>query len=175
MVSIRFVATALISACAFAASAGAQDASVQQEIDEQVWRPFMAASNRFDADKFLSVQSKDLVRVAPDQKEVYGHERYAREIREGFERARERKGLSRQSEMRFLARSSSGDLAHETGIFRSRVTLPNGEVRTRYSRFEMILRKENGRWKILVDKDTAQSDAIGEEQFQSATPITPAR
>jgi ketosteroid isomerase-like protein len=167
-----FAATALLSV--LLASAVAQQTSAQQEIDEHVWRPFMAASNDFDADKFLSVQSKDLVRVAPDRSEVYGLDRYAREIRAGFQRARERKGLSRESEMRFLTRSAAGDLAHETGIFRSRVTLPGGEVRIRFSRFEMILRKEDGRWKILVDKDTAAGDAATEEEFQSATPISPA-
>jgi ketosteroid isomerase-like protein len=158
-----------------AGAALAQQHSFQEDIDEQVWRPFMSASNSFVADKFLSVQSQDLVRVALDAKEVYGRERYAREIREGFERARQRKSLSRSSEMRFLTRVGSGDLAHETGYFRSRVTLPSGEVRTRYSRFEMILRKENGRWKILVDKDTAQGEPITEKQFQSATPVSSVR
>jgi ketosteroid isomerase-like protein len=151
--------------------ATAQEYSAQREIDEHVWRPFMAASNSFDAEKFLAVQSKDMVRVAPDAKQVYGLERYAREIREGFERARGRKGLIRSSEMRFLSRSAAGDLAHETGYFRSRTVLPSGEVRTRYSKFEMILRKENGRWKILVDKDSAEGGTITEATFLAATPL----
>lgn len=148
---------------------------VQADIDRDVWIPFMAASNAFDADGFLAVQSKDLVRVAVDQGEVYGFDRYAQEIRDGFKRARER-GLKRTSEARFVTRVASETHAHETGYFKSQATLANGETRTRYSRFEFILLKENGRWKILVDKDTAEGAKLTEPDFQTATPIgTPAK
>jgi ketosteroid isomerase-like protein len=145
--------------------------TAQDEIDRDVWRPFMTASNAFDADGFIAVQSKDLVRVAVDTKEVYGLERYAREIRDGFKRARER-GLKRKSEARFLSRASSADLAYETGYFKSEATLASGEERVRYSRFEFVLRKENGVWKILVDKDTADGVKITEQDFQAASPVS---
>lgn len=148
--------------------AGGDDAHLQ--IERDVWIPLFAASNAFDAEGFLAVQSKDLVRVSLDSKEVYGLSRYQREIREGFKRARER-GVARKSEMRFLERAASEDLAYETGYFRSQVTLPDGQERVRYSRFEMVLRKEGGKWKILVDKDTADGGRITEEMFRSATPM----
>ena len=153
-----------------AASVGASD-EVQRQIDRELWIPFLAASNAFDAGGFLAAQSKDMVRVSPDSGEVYGLARYQSEIREGFARARER-GLVRRSEMRFLERTASDELAYETGYFRSEATLPTGEVRVRYTRFEMLLRKENGKWKILVDKDSARGDAIDEETFLSAAPMT---
>jgi ketosteroid isomerase-like protein len=54
---------------------------VEREIDTQVWIPMMAASNRFDAQAFLAVQSPDLVRVSVDRNEVYGRDRYSQEIR----------------------------------------------------------------------------------------------
>lgn len=159
--------------CLSVLSAGASQGlapDVEREIDAQVWIPMLAASNSFDADGFLAVQSRDLVRVSVDTKEVYGQERYATEIRAGFRRAKER-ALKRTSEMRFLTRTQSGALAHETGIFRSEAVLPSGERRTRYTRFEMILRKEAGRWKILVDKDTAQNGTITEEEYRAAAPL----
>jgi ketosteroid isomerase-like protein len=143
---------------------------VEREINAQVWLPMLAASKSFDADGFLAVQSRDLVRVSVDTKEVYGLERYATEIRAGFRRAKER-ALKRTSEMRFLTRTHSGALAHETGIFKSEVVLASGERRTRYTRFEMILRKEAGRWKILVDKDTSQNGTITEEEYRAAAPL----
>jgi ketosteroid isomerase-like protein len=155
---------------AFAATTAAAGDPVQADIDRDVWLPFMAASDAFNAEGFLAVQSKDLVRVAVDQREVYGLDRYAGEIREGFKRARER-GLNRTSEARFLSRAASETHAYETGYFKSQATLANGEMRTRYSRFEFVLRKENGAWRILIDKDTAEGGKITEQDFQAATPI----
>jgi ketosteroid isomerase-like protein len=143
---------------------------VQRQIDREVWIPFLAASNAFDTDGFLAVQSRGMIRVSPDSKEVYGLSRYQSEIREGFARARER-GIVRTSEMRFLQRTASQDLAHETGYFRSQVTLTTGALRVRYSRFEMILRKEDGKWRILVDKDSAEGGTITEDAFLAAAPM----
>jgi ketosteroid isomerase-like protein len=147
--------------------------SVALEIESQVWIPLLTASNRFDAEGFLAVQSRDLVRIAPDAKLVYGLERYAAEIRAGFQRARQR-GLQRTSELRFLARAHSDTLAHESGIFRSTSIVPGGGQRVRYSQFEMVLRKENGRWKLLVDKDTARradGAELTEQDYLAASPL----
>lgn len=146
--------------------------SVQRQIDADVWVPLFAASDKFDADGFLAVQSKDLVRVSVDTNEVYGLDRYKSEIRAGFKRARER-GIVRKSEIRFLQRVTSANLAYETGYFRSESIPANGEVRVRYTRFEFVLRKEGGRWKILVDKDTAEKNTITEKDYQAATPMKP--
>lgn len=143
---------------------------VEAQIEREVWLPFMAAANAFDAEGFLAVQSKDMVRVSGDTNEIHGLDRYARETRAGFERAKER-GVKRHSEMRFLSRTHSGDLAYETGYFHSRATLANGEERLRYSRFEVILRNENGRWKILLDKDTSQGGTITDAMYQEAKPM----
>jgi ketosteroid isomerase-like protein len=153
-----------------AVSVHAADESVERSIDRDVWIPFLSASTAFDADGFLAVQSPDVVRVSPDTKEVYGRSRYEREIRDGFRRARERR-IRRRTDMRFLDRISSADLALETGYFRSQTTLSNGETRLRYVRFQIILRKENGTWKILVDEDTADGGRITAEQFESAAPL----
>jgi hypothetical protein len=60
--------------------------NVQLEIDTGVWMPFLAASNAFDADGFLAVLSKDVVRVSPDARQVDGLARYQSDIREGFQR-----------------------------------------------------------------------------------------
>lgn len=150
------------------------DETLQRQIDAELWIPFLAASNAFDADGFLAAQSKDVVRIAPDANQIYGLARYETEIREGFKRARER-GIKRKSDMRFLRRVAAGNLAYESGYFRSEATLANGEVRIRYSKFDMVLRKEGNRWKILVDQDTAENGTITEAAFQAAAPLGAAR
>lgn len=164
----RMVSYVVLCSCVAAVTAAAQDA--QLEIEKDVWIPFLAASSAFDADGFLAVQAKDLVRVSTDARQVYGLARYQTEIRDGFRRARER-GVKRVSEVRFLDRIANGDLAYETGYFRSRVTLANGEVRIRYTRFEMVLRKEAGTWKLLLDKDTTEGGTITAEAYEAAAPM----
>lgn len=150
------------------AGVSAQDVALQ--IERDVWIPLLAASGSFDADAFLALQSRDLVRISVDSNEVYGLSRYQKEIRDGFPRAKAR-GITRKSEVRFLQRNHSDDLAHETGYFRSEVTMSNGDVRVRYSRVEFVLRKEIGKWRILVDKDTADGGKITAEQFSAAAPM----
>jgi ketosteroid isomerase-like protein len=166
--SARKASLCLLLITCVAVRAAAQDA--QSQIEREVWIPLLTASNAFDAEAFLAVQSKDMVRVSVDSKEVYGLTQYQSEIREGFKRAKQR-GIVRKSEMRFLERTVSSDLAYETGYFRSEVSLPGGEKRVRFSRFEMVLRKEGGKWKILIDKDTAEGGKITEQEFRAATAL----
>jgi hypothetical protein len=52
------------------------------------------------------------------------------------------------------------------------VTLPGGETRLTYTAFEMILRKENGVWKLLVDQDTARGGSITERDFLAGRPLS---
>lgn len=168
----RAASLCVLAFCFTALRAEAQDTPAQRaQIEREVWIPLLAASDAFDADGFLALQSKDLVRVSVDAKQVYGLARYQAEIREGFARARAR-GVVRKSDARFVERLVSGDLAYETGYFRSEARLPGGEVRVRYSRFEFVLRREDGRWRILVDEDSTDGGTITEEAFRAATPLT---
>jgi hypothetical protein len=175
---VRAVVTRVVLAVTLVAAPAAGQVSpptdVAAAIDAQVWRPLLAASDGFDADAFLAVQSPDLVRIAEDRDEIYGFERYARETRAGFPRARAR-GIRRRSEARFLSRSHGDALARDVGIFRSEVTLPDGTVRVSYTWFEMILRQEGGRWRILVDRDSARGGTLTEQDYAKATPLSAPR
>lgn len=161
---------AALSCAATVTRAQTTSSNVAREIDAQVWIPMLEASDRFDADAFLGIPSPELVRVSVDTNEIYGLDRYRSELVPGFSRARE-PGIKRRSEVRFLTRAHSGELARDTGIFRSEVVLASGEVRVQYTAFEMILRREHGRWKILVDQDTSRGGAITEQEFLKGTPL----
>jgi ketosteroid isomerase-like protein len=165
------VASVTLQTGAGRAYAQTPQADVVRDINAQIWITMLRASDAFDAEGFLAVLSRDLVRVSMDRNEIYGFDRYSTEIRAGFERARQRK-LRRRSTVRFLARSHSGDLARDTGIFRSEVILPGGETRISYTAFEMILRKENGRWKLLVDQDAWRGGMITEADYLKGAPMT---
>lgn len=57
-------------------------------------------------------------------------------------------------ELRFLQRIASADKAFEIGYYKTTsINSQTGEKRTGYGKFHVLLRKESGRWKILMDAD----------------------
>lgn len=167
----RLFALGVLLACIGPVLAQTPAAEIEREIDEQVWGPLLRASDNFDAEGFLAVHSPDLIRVSVDRNIVHGFARYSAEIRAGYPRARER-GVRRTSTLRFLSRAQEGGLARDTGIFRSDAVLPSGEKRVSFTAFEMILRREGGKWKLLVDKDEWRGGQITEQEFLKGRPMT---
>jgi hypothetical protein len=56
--------------------------------------------------------------------------------------------------LRFIQRIASTDKAFEVGYYKSTSTnTTTGEKRSGYGKFHVLLRKENGVWKILMDAD----------------------
>lgn len=144
---------------------------IEKEINEQVWKPFLKASTEFDGDGFMALQSKDLIRISLDRKDIHGYARYEEGIIPGFKRVKSEGKVRRTTEVRFIDRILSNDFAYETGYFKSRTTLANGQLRVSYTKFFFILRKENNAWRILVDSDTSEGGLITEEMFMEAKAI----
>ena len=66
------------------ASVCAQD--FQKEINDQVWRPFIASFNSFDTDGFMAVHSRDLVRSPRDAKVLLSWDEYFKQQQAGDKR-----------------------------------------------------------------------------------------
>lgn len=143
----------------------------QKEINEQVWKPFLKASSEFDGEAFMSVQSKDLVQASLESGRVLNYQQYEQNIVPNFKRIRSEAKVKRTTEMRFTERIANHQFAYERGYFKSVTVRANGETRTGYSEFYMVLRKENGQWKIFVDSDSSLGGIITEEMFQAARPL----
>ena len=143
----------------------AQDA--RQEINEQVWKPFIKAFNERDTKAFMEVHSKDLVRSSRDSKEVLNWEQYFRQMAQGDERGKAAQA-KRLLELRFTERLASKDQAVEVGIYKTTNIRPDGIAKSFYGRFHVVLRKEEGKWKILVDTDSSEGNSISEKDFLAA-------
>jgi ketosteroid isomerase-like protein len=146
----------------------------QQQIDDQVWKPFTKAITERDPEAFMAVHSKDVIRVVRDGKEVKNYESYKKGMVENWPKYRtyvKENNLKVDFELRFLERHSNGNEAFEVGYYKSETIKPNGEKRTSYGQFHVALRKENGVWKILVDSDSSNGGTITEEMFAAASPI----
>lgn len=142
----------------------------REEINEQVWIPFIKTFNERDTKGFISLHSKDAVRSPRDSKMVWNRNEYFRQQEKGDTQGK-KSGTDRQLELRFTERIANDDLAIEVGIYKTTSINPDGLARSFYGRFHVVLRKENGVWKILVDTDSSENNSITEKDFLAASPM----
>ena len=146
----------------------AQDNTITREINEQVWTTFIRSFGSSDEDLFRSVHSKDVVRVIQDDGEIFGYDQYFRKIPDSLKAkwANWKKSI----ELRFTQRISGEDKAFEVGYYKTTsINTQTGEQRKSFGRFHVLLRKENGIWKIVMDADTGEG--ASEENFNKASPL----
>ena len=152
----------------FPIPAFSQTGGLQKEINEQVWKPFIKAFNNHDDDGFSAVHSKEVVRVLQDDNHIMGYNEYFKKVPDSVKA--KWKDWKRNIELRFLQRIASGDNAFEVGYYKSSNTnTVTGEKRTGYGKFHVLLRKENGAWKILMDADA--NEKTDEAVFIKAKPM----
>ena len=121
-----------------------------------------------DAKGFMDVHSLDMTRVIQDNNAIYGYDRYYRETEQGDERSK-KGNRKRTIELRFIQRIAANNRAFEIGYYKSTTIQPDGESRSFYGKFHVLLRKEKGMWKIMMDADA--SEKTDEAVFLSAKPM----
>ena len=145
-----------------------QITNLQKEINEQVWKPFIQSFNSRDDETFSSVHSKDVVRVLQDNNQVMGYDQYFKKIPDSLKTKWSE--WKRNIELRFIQRIASKDKAFEVGYYKTTsMNTVTGEKRTGYGKFHVLLRKENGIWKILMDADAL--DETDEAVFLTGQPM----
>ena len=140
-------------------------AQSQNEINEQVWKPFIENFNNRNNVGFMAVHSKDVIRSPRDSKTIFGWDEYFRQLQQGQSKT---PTGQRSIELRFTERIVKDNLAFDVGIYKTSFKPNNGIPNSFYGRFHVVLRKENAIWKILVDTDSSEGGTIGEKDFLSA-------
>jgi ketosteroid isomerase-like protein len=141
-----------------------QTRNLQNEINEQVWKPFINAFNSNDNEAFRAVHSKDVIRVIQDDNKIMGYDEYFQTIPDSIKA--KWGNWKRNIELRFTQRIAGNDKGFEVGYYKtSSINIETGEKRTGYGKFHVLLRKENGVWKILMDADAHEN--TNEKLFQS--------
>jgi len=145
-----------------------QGDSLQRQINEQVWKPFISSFNQGNDEGFSAVHSREVSRVMQDSKQIIGYDQYFKKQPDSVKA--KWSSWKRNIELRFTERIASRDKAFEVGYYKSTSTnTTTGETRTGIGKFHVLLRKENGIWKILMDADT--KEGASEEVFQKARPL----
>lgn len=154
----------------FTASIASFSQDAQKEINEQVWKPFIKNFNEGNTAEFMAVHSQDAVRSPRDQKVIWNWKEY--NLQQTIGDAEDKKeNRKRTLQLRFTERFANGDLAFNVGIYKTTYIFSDGSVRDYFGRFHVVLRKEKGVWRILVDTDSTEGHAIEEKDFLAAAPL----
>lgn len=148
----------------------AQVGPVQKEINQQVWKPFQQSYIQLDPNAFMNLHTDDVIRIIRDNDKILKGQAYAQQVQENSNAARQR-GARRSIDFRFTERFAQGDHAYETGFYKVVSSYGEGEQYTFYGQFDVILRRENGRWKIMVDADTSKNGTLTEADFLKGEPM----
>jgi ketosteroid isomerase-like protein len=146
----------------------------EQEINEQVWKPFIKTLLAQDVDGFMNLHSQDIMRIERDSKHILNFDQYKKDLNISWPAWKQSAQVEKTKytfELRFLERASNGNQAFEVGYFKNETINAKGGKRISYGQFHVALRKENGIWKILVDSDSNNNRTITEEMFLAAKPM----
>lgn len=141
----------------------------QQQINQQVWYPFVASYTGLDDVAFMELHDENVIRVVRDRQEMMVGPAYARAMELNANWNKEN-GVTRQIEFSFTERIAKEDTAYEVGFYKV-TNNRDGESRTFYGTFTVVMKKKNGVWKILMDSDTSENGTIGEADFQKGIPL----
>lgn len=143
----------------------------QNETDSinAVWNTFYQAFRTLDANLMAQIHSKDLVRIS-GAKRVLNYEQYIANYRAQFDRAKTL-GQSQAIVLRFFERLYSNESASDRGYYRLTITDRDGSQQHYYGEFHVIFRKEDSKWKIVMDYDSNEGHRIDETVFLKAFPL----
>ncbi|MDO5970181.1 nuclear transport factor 2 family protein [Flavivirga aquimarina] len=135
-----------------------------KDINSQIWSNFSKAFETVDYQLFESLHSNDLVRVnGGDYKSIRNKEAYL----EGYKERWKNSSLKQTISFRFFERIYKDGLASERGIYKFTINPGEKNQKSYYGKFHVILRKEEGHWKILVDYDSIENESINEASYNN--------
>ncbi|MFD0964667.1 YybH family protein [Pseudofulvibacter geojedonensis] len=131
-----------------------------------VWEQFYQAFNSLDASLMANIHSKKLIRISGGNR-IKDYKTYIDGYKKQFKKAREDKTTNKIS-LRFFERIANDSIASERGIYKLERKEVNKELKIFYGQFHVLLAKENGNWKIIMDYDSNENNSIGEEEYRKA-------
>ena len=142
--------------------------SITQAIDTEVWRPFVSAFNAKEAEAYLAVHAKNVVRWPLGWSGPQLGDSVRAETLRNWSTP-QRNDEQRTIELWFTHRSHTNTFAYDIGYYRVTATKPDGISRVFLGHFTTILGLEDGRWKIFLDADNG--DGVKKEDLLRAAPL----
>ncbi len=141
----------------------------QQQIDEQVWAPFVKAYETFDGPAFNALYADKVLRVTPDGIDTEG--RFKADNLTRFAH-RKNSNLTTELDFWFEHRQTIADTSYEVGYFRIRST-NDSDTNTFYGQFHIVVEKITGKWLITQDWDSdfVRGAKVSATDFDAQPPL----
>ena len=160
--------TLLLSMILSSSPAKSQSDSISQQINEQVWLPYINTFNNMYTEGFMELHSKKLTFIPEDSKRILNYDNYYANTKRSNE-AYKQVSFKQSIDLRFTNRFTDQGNAFETGYYKTVIVQPDGIKKTEYGKFHVLLRQEKEVWKITFDTNTAEN--VDETLFQTGKPI----
>ncbi len=141
-----------------------QENDVLKAINSTIWANFTKAFEELDYELFSSIHSENLVRVNGDFKSIKNKSEYV----EGYKKWWQNKSLKQTIHFRFLERIHTKEKASERGIYKLTRDPGTSKEKNYFGKFHVILKTEDGQWKIVVDYDSSENESIDETSYNEA-------
>lgn len=151
----------------FAFTVNGQENAEQEQINKDVWYNFMQAYQDLDASLFNQIHTDDVLRTVNDGGRMYIGREYKDKNLEVFNNWNAQR-INQKIEFSFISRVQKGEFAYEIGIYK--LTRKRGtNSSSAYGKFHVILKKEDGIWRIMSDADSSENGTISETDFTKGT------
>lgn len=141
----------------------------QQEIDQQVWAPFVKAYETFDGPAFNALYADKVLRVTPDGIDTEDHFKTNNLTRFAN---RKNSNLTTELDFWFEHRQTIADTSYEVGYFRI-LSTDNIDTNTFYGQFHIVVEKIAGKWLITQDWDSdfVRGTKVSAADFDAQPPL----
>jgi len=143
--------------------------AIQKEIDQNLWKPFKAAFETLDGPGLNGLYANQVLRVTPNGIDTKNSFKEANLKRfDDYQKSKTAILL----DFWFDSRNTNTDTSYEVGFYRMTLTNPE-KVNVIYGQFHIVLKKEEGQWKITQDWDTTtiNGKALSAEDFEKQKPL----
>ncbi|MES2125839.1 MAG: hypothetical protein V4463_01085 [Pseudomonadota bacterium] len=134
------------------------DPGVSRAIDTDVWNVISSTVAIGDAAAMARAYHPDAVLVSAFRKKSVAIAEIMKVWADGMAKDKAEGGRATVA-FRFAARTDNAATAFETGIFKYTSVDRTGVAKVSYSPFEMLLVKKDGAWRILMERQLAETDA----------------
>ena len=142
----------------------------EKEVNLSVWKPFKESYESRDWQTFNDLHTDDVMRIS-----TWSGIRTGEEYKEANKKNAMRKDAPARIIDFWLEHRIYGEgVGYEVGYYRISQNTPDGETRSSYARFHIVLRKVNGHWKIAQDWDINQinGEPVTAEDFAKGEPLS---
>lgn len=115
----------------------------------------------------MALYTADVIRIPLDQDKIFSFTEYKKEINRENQ-FNKNYNIKLRLEIHFTERIHTATTAYESGIYKIHMIENTGKEATIYSKFQVIMKKINGQWKITTDIDSAEGSKLTEKDFMAA-------